>query len=92
LPIPLGRGISVLGELKQLTIDCLNELQEMPDLSGLTAVDSLTIKYCHKLRALTRGITELGTLRELTLEWSNEMREMPDLSGLSTLEILTIEK
>ena len=53
-----------LGAIKQLTMVKLNELQEMPDLIGLTA---LTIGDCGKLRALSRRIGKLGALRELTI-------------------------
>ena len=47
----------------ELTLRELNELQEMPDLIGLTALGSLTIQCCGKLRALPRGIGKLGALR-----------------------------
>ena len=33
----LPRGLGTLGALKQLTLRWLDELQEMPDLIGLTA-------------------------------------------------------
>ena len=79
----LPRGIGKLGPLKELTLDGLNELQEMPDLIGLTALGSLTIQYSNKLRALPRRIGKLGALRELTLRWLDELQEMPDLIGLS---------
>jgi hypothetical protein len=39
----LPRGIGKLGTLRELTLRSLNELQEMPDLIGLTALGSLTI-------------------------------------------------
>ena len=68
----------------------LTELQKMPDLIGLTALGSLTIQYCGKLRALPRGIGKLGALMELTLEWLDELQEMPDLIGLTALGSLTI--
>jgi hypothetical protein len=45
----------------------------MPDLIGLTALGSLTIQYCGKLRALPRGIGKLGALRELTLRGLDEL-------------------
>jgi hypothetical protein len=57
------REIGKLGALKQLTLCMLNELQEMPDLTGLTALCSLTIECCGKLRALPRRIGELGSIR-----------------------------
>jgi hypothetical protein len=38
----------------------------MPDLIGLTALGSLTIVYCGKLRALPRGIGELPCIEALT--------------------------
>jgi hypothetical protein len=69
----------------------LKELQEMPDPIGLTALGSLTIGHCDKLRALPREIGKLGALRELTLEWLNELQEMPDLIGLTTLDSLKIK-
>ena len=47
----------------------MNELQEMPGLIGLTALGSLTISECGKLRALPRGIGKLGALKKFTLQW-----------------------
>jgi hypothetical protein len=64
----LPRGLGKLGALKQLTVRCLDELQETPDLIGLTALDSLKIQYCHKLQSLPRGLGKLGSLKQLTLE------------------------
>jgi hypothetical protein len=57
----------------------------MPDLIGLTALGSLTISECGKLRALPRGIGKLGALKKFTLQWLNELQEMPDLIGLTAL-------
>ena len=64
------------------------ELQEMPDPIGLTALDSLTIEDCHKLRALPRGIGELGVLRQLTLRGWQKLQEMPHL--ISIIKQLTL--
>jgi hypothetical protein len=64
----------------------LDKLQEMPDLIGLTALGSLTIKYCENLsRALPGGIGELGVPKQLTLRRFNELKEMPNLIGLIAL-------
>jgi hypothetical protein len=68
----------------------LDKLQEMPDLIGLTALSSLTIEYCGKLRALPRGIGELGALRELSLWGLDELQKMPDLTGLTALGSLKL--
>ena len=69
---------------KQLTLRGMNELQEMPDLIGLTALGSLTIGDCSKFRVMPRRIGKLGALRELL--WLDELQEMPDLTGLTALE------
>ena len=74
----LTRGICTQGSLKQLMLYTLNELQEMPDLIGLTEMGSLMIECYEKLRALPRRICKLGSLRRLTLQWLNELKEMPD--------------
>ena len=89
----LPRGIGKLGALKQLTLCGLNELQEMPDLIGLTELGgSLTIVCCGKLRALPRGIGKLRALKELTLRVMNELQEMPDTIGrMTALEHLTLD-
>jgi hypothetical protein len=81
----LPRGIGELGALKQLTLRMLNELQDMPDLIGLTALDSLTIAECGELRALPRGIGELGALKQLTLRGLDELQEMPDTIAMIAL-------
>lgn len=49
----LPRGLGKLGALKQLTLGGLYELQEIPDLIGLTARGSLTIGDCIKLKTRT---------------------------------------
>jgi hypothetical protein len=70
----------------------LQELQDMPHLIGLTALGSLTIEYCFKLRALPRGIGELGALKELTLRGLRELQEMPDtICRMIALEHLTLD-
>jgi hypothetical protein len=58
----MPRGISKLGALRELTLYVLNKLQEMPDLIGLTALGSLIIEKCSKLRVLPRGIGKLGSV------------------------------
>jgi hypothetical protein len=86
------RQIGKLGALKLLTIFRFDELQEMPDLIELTALGSLTIEWCGKLKALPRRFGELGALRELTLcGLDGKLQEMPDLIGLTALGSLTIE-
>ncbi len=47
----LPRGIGKLGALTQLTLDRLAELQEIPDLIGLTAPGFLQIRSCDKIKA-----------------------------------------
>ena len=82
-----------LGTLRELTLRELNELQEMPDLIGLTALGSLTIEDCGKLRALPRGIGELGALKEFTLRGLKKLQEMPDTIGrMTALECLTLDR
>jgi hypothetical protein len=78
---------------KELTLQGLNELQEMPGPIGLTALGSLTIELCDKLRALPRGIGELGALKQLTLRGLKEQQEMPDTIGrMTALEYLTLDR
>jgi hypothetical protein len=61
----------------------LHALQEMPDLIGLTTLDSLAIQYIVlPQRALPRRIGELGALKQLALVGLNELQEMPDPIGL----------
>jgi hypothetical protein len=55
------RQIGKLGALKQLTIFRFDELQEMPDLIELTALQNLVISYCPKLKR----IGKLGALLPL---------------------------
>jgi hypothetical protein len=67
------------------------KLQEMPDLIGLTALDSLTIQRCAKLKTLPRGLGKLGALKQLFLWGLDELQEMPDLIGLTALGSLKFE-
>ena len=90
----LPRGLGKLGALKQLLLDRLDELQEMPDPIGLTALGSLTIKGLTikgKLKTLPKELGKLGALTQLTLQGLPELQEMPDPIGLTALGNLTIE-
>jgi hypothetical protein len=64
----------------------------MPDprLIGLTALDSLTVESCNKLKTLPKGLGKLGALKQLTLLELDQLQEMPDLIGLTALDSLTI--
>ena len=55
-----------LGTLKQPTLERLNELQEMPDLIGLTALGSLKFECGSKLQSLPGGLGELPCIETLT--------------------------
>jgi hypothetical protein len=57
----LPRGLSKLGALKQLTLGGLHELQEMPDLIGLTALDSLRLQCVASLRCCRGDSASGGT-------------------------------
>ncbi len=64
----------------------------MPDLIGLTALGSMTIQCCGKLRALPTGLGKLGALKKLMLRALDELQEMPDTIGrMTALELLTLE-
>ena len=55
----MPRGLGKLGMLKFLALWGLPELQEMPDLIGLTVMGSLKFECGSKLRALPWGLGEL---------------------------------
>ena len=80
-----------LGALKQLTLSNLNQVQAMPDASGLTRLEVLEIDRCRKLTTLPAGLGQLGTLKQLTLGCLDQVQAMPDASGLTRLEVLKIE-
>jgi len=46
------RCLGQLGALEQLTLMNLSGLKEIPDLIGLTALVSLYIRECHKIKTL----------------------------------------
>jgi len=79
-----------LGALKQLTLSNLNQVQAMPDASGLTRLEVLEIDRCRKLTTLPAGLGQLGTLKQLTLSNLDQVQAMPDASGLTRLEALKI--
>ena len=62
----------------------------MPDPIGLTALGSLTIQSCNKLKTMPRGLGKLGALKQLMLGELFELQEMPDLIGLTALGSLKI--
>jgi len=68
----------------------LDGLQDIPDLSGLTSLESLEIDNCYNLTALPAGIFQLRALKQLTIAGLDALQEMPDASGLTSLESLGI--
>jgi len=69
----------------------LKALQELPDLSGLTSLESLKIWDCDEIKALPTGIEQLVVLKEITLRNLAELEELPDTLGrLTSLERLTL--
>ena len=86
----MPRGICELGTLRELTLDVLDQLREIPDPIGLTALDSLVIVDCFNIQALPRGIGKLGALTQLTLDRLAELQEIPDLIGLTAPGFLQI--
>jgi hypothetical protein len=84
-----AQGTAEGGALRELTLRTLPELQEMPDLIGLTALGSLTIEYCNKLKTMP-GLGKLGALKQLTLVRLDGMHKWPDFFGLTAcIEALT---
>jgi hypothetical protein len=79
----LPRGIGKLGFRRELTLCRLDELQEMPDLIGLTALDSL------KLRALPGGICELPCIEALTALHELELYVANNARGSRTFTALS---
>ena len=61
----------------------------MPDLIGLTALGSLTIQYCNKLKTLPRGLGKLGALKQLTLGRLDG--ELPCIEALTALHELCLD-
>ena len=62
---------------------------ELPNLSGLTALQDLAISYCPKLKRIGK-LGALLALKKLELENLNELQELPDLRGLTVLKALHI--
>ena len=82
-----------LGALKQLTLRGLPKLEQIPDLSQLTSLQSLTLDDCEALFALRLPaglLAQLGALKQLELRRLPALPEMPDASGLTSLESLRI--
>ena len=82
----MPRGIGKLGALKQLTVVGLYELQEMPDLIGLTALGSLTIECCGKVRRLPASIMHLSRLQKLSID--APLEDMPCIKALTAMREL----
>ena len=81
----LPRGIGKLGALRELTLNGLDELQEMPDTMGrMTALEHLTLDYCWKLRTLPASIMHLSRLQKL---WILDV-PLEDMSCIESLVAL----
>jgi hypothetical protein len=85
----LPAGFGELGLLKHLELCCLDGLQEMPDLIGLTVLQDLVISDCPKLKRIGK-LGALLPLKKLELENLREFQELPDLCGLTVLKTLRI--
>jgi len=91
----LPRGLGKLGALKLTLAGGLHELQEMPDLIDLTALDSLTIQYCYKLKMLPRGLGKLWAFKQLTLRGLNELQHpavAADWTNAMALDYLRVQQ
>ena len=89
----LPRGIGKLGALTQLTLDRLAGLQAIPDLIGLTALDSLRIGRCPlQDMPCIEALTALRKLSILVSEYREGCRAFTALSRslpcLQQLEVL----
>ena len=89
LPAEIGQ----LGTLKQLTLESLYTLEDMPDILGsLTALERLTIAECFNLKTVPASIGQVGTLKQLTLRCLDKLEEMPDTLGrMTSVQSLTLQ-
>ena len=100
----LAASLGQLGALKEFTIDHMSGLQEMPDLIGLTALDSLTIDgyiYISRISpaalwgaaTFLSSLVQLGGLRQLILTNQDWLQELPHTFGrMIALEDLTLSE
>ncbi|MQM14180.1 hypothetical protein Taro_047110 [Colocasia esculenta] len=72
--------------LKQLTLENLSAL---PDLSGLSSLETLKISSCPSIKTL-EGMSPPISLKSLTLMYLKNLHSLPDLSGLPSLKTLDI--
>ena len=65
-----------------------DKIKQLPDLSGLTSLQTLDLRYCEALEQLSlSGLTRLQTLN---LSYCIALKELPDLSGLTRLQTLNL--
>ena len=86
----LPAGLFQLVALKQLTLSSLSKLQAMPDASGLTSLEILTIDACDALTALPAGLEQLGALKQLTLSFMSGLEVSETFGRMTALERLTL--
>ncbi|MQM09108.1 hypothetical protein Taro_041971 [Colocasia esculenta] len=76
--------------LKALTLAHLENLQLLPNLSGVTSLESLEIESCPSME-MFEAMSLHSSLKTLTLIDCKDLRSLQNLSSLTSLETLLIQ-
>ncbi|BFI30112.1 hypothetical protein MPTK2_3g09180 [Marchantia polymorpha subsp. ruderalis] len=86
-PFPLQ--LSCLKSLRHLQVNFIR-VSSLPDISNLTALQTLVLSRCEDLLSLPLGVESLPELRRLDLKSCSSLKHLPALDELPNLECLDI--
>ncbi|BFI30111.1 protein MpNBS-LRR6 [Marchantia polymorpha subsp. ruderalis] len=86
-PFPLQ--LSCLKSLRHLQVNFIR-VSSLPDISNLTALQTLDLSWCKDLLSLPLGVESLPELRRLNLHKCSSLTHLPALDELPNLECLHI--
>ncbi|BFI30108.1 protein MpNBS-LRR5 [Marchantia polymorpha subsp. ruderalis] len=91
---PLPLQLSCLKSLKSLRHLQVNfiRVSSLPDISNLTALQTLDLSWCKDLLSLPLGVESLPELRRLDLKSCWSLKHLPALDELPNLECLDISR
>ncbi|PTQ31875.1 hypothetical protein MARPO_0105s0002 [Marchantia polymorpha] len=88
-PFPLQ--LSCLKSLRHLQVNFIL-VSSLPDISNLTALQTLDLSWCTDLLSLPLGVESLPELRRLDLKSCWSLKHLPALDELPNLECLDISR
>ncbi|EOA16428.1 hypothetical protein CARUB_v10004579mg, partial [Capsella rubella] len=82
----LWGGVQPLANLKKIDLGYSRKLIELPNLSGATNLETMTLTRCNSLVNVPSSISKLHKLKKLTTSWCINLQVIPTNINLASLE------